>query len=157
MLNKCRICTILFDGDCFLSSDDIQSCPSAWQEESDNIHLDLLNRWIRFSHVNKGLRHSVEVDDGWQQPIFSPIDLCISGRFCGLHRNADELLQQGAEPILDFHRQSAVLCDVHNSDFMRIFHFVSRFQHDRCGQHYIFIMWILGHLRRSVSAKPFAR
>lgn len=57
-----RLSTLLRCGCSVLQCHDLQSCSQAREEEPTDIHIDLLNRWIRFRDVSESVRYSSEID-----------------------------------------------------------------------------------------------
>lgn len=55
-----RVSPLLCRSGSLLKHHDLQSCTETWQEESSDIYLDLLDRWISHSYVGKGLRHCLK-------------------------------------------------------------------------------------------------
>lgn len=82
---------------------DIPSGASVWEEESSDLHLDLLNSWLRLRHVGESFRYCAETYHRRQQPIHPCLDLRLPHRYRFLHSHANELHQQGIESILNIH------------------------------------------------------
>lgn len=78
---------------------DIQNCAEVWEEKPSDLPIDLLYRWRSLCHVCQGVWNCCEVDPGWQQPVHTSIDLCLHYLVLRLHHDADELFQQGSEPV----------------------------------------------------------
>lgn len=81
--------------------DDLPCRTIIWEEESSNLHLDLLHRWLRLRHVRKGFRNCLETQPRRAQPVQSCVDICFPHRHGFLHSHTDELFQQGLERVLD--------------------------------------------------------
>jgi len=87
----------------FLHHHDLQGCSQARPQEPSDIPVYLLDLRIRFYHGHQGLRYRSEDDLRGEQPVHTPLDLRFHYHDCRLHYDADELLQQGLEPVLHEH------------------------------------------------------
>jgi hypothetical protein len=94
-----RVPNLLPDRRCIRCGYDISSGPKVWEEESSYLLVDLLNSWLGLRYVGEGIWNCCEVDFGGQEPVHAPIDICVHHLNCGLYFDADELFQQGPEPI----------------------------------------------------------
>lgn len=83
-----------------LDRHDLPSRTVVRKEEPAHLHFDLLDCWLRLGHVCQGIRYCLEAHIGRSQPIHSALDLRLCHRHWILHFNADELFQQGIEPVL---------------------------------------------------------
>lgn len=155
--NPRRIYAILSSCNRLLNRHDLQSCTNVWQEKPSDIHLDLLDCGIDLSHVGQSLWNRAEADYGWQQSIHTPFDVGLCDRHSGVHSNSDELLQQGSQPILDFHRQSAILCYIYDRYAVRFLYPLSWLQHLGRDQHTITPLRISGHIHRCLFVEPLER
>ena len=61
-----RFPPLLYSRGCFRLLHDIQGWAEIWEEEPLDLHIDLLDRRISFSHVRESFRHCFEIDLGWQ-------------------------------------------------------------------------------------------
>jgi len=82
---------------------DLQGRSQAWKEKSAHIYIDLFDGWICFSDVGQGFWYRPEVDTQRQQSTYTSIDLRLRHRYHLLHTDANELFQQGSQPILNFY------------------------------------------------------
>lgn len=80
---------------------DLPDRTKIWTKKPHDIHLHLLYRRLRFSHVCESIRNSVEALTERQQPIFASVDLRFRHRGHRLHIDSDELLQQGFKPVFN--------------------------------------------------------
>lgn len=55
-----RFLVILCSGGHFLDGHDLPGRPSPRKEEPTDLHLHLLDRWLRFCHVYQSVRHCFE-------------------------------------------------------------------------------------------------
>jgi hypothetical protein len=81
--------------------DDLQGCPGLRQEEPSCLPGNLLPGRLCVRHVRQGLRHRAEAHLCREQPVLASLYLRLHDRHGGLHLDADELLQQGTQPIPD--------------------------------------------------------
>lgn len=81
---------------------DIPGCACIRKKEPPGFPVDLLNRWIRVRHVSQGDWDCGEINSSWQQPVHAPFDIRLHYIDSSLHSDADELLQQGSEPVSYF-------------------------------------------------------
>ena len=98
---RCSISSLLPGRGNFLKCNDLQGCSKARQEKPTDLYLNLLNRWIRHSHVSESLRHCLETHDPREKPVYSSVNLRLCDCHCCLYINADELFQQSSEPIFN--------------------------------------------------------
>jgi len=154
---RCRLRNLLSGGHSLLDCHDLQGGASVRQEEPTHLYFDMLDGGINIGHVGQGIRHRLEADICWKQSVFASIDLCVHDCDDSLHLDADELLQQGFEPVRDFNRESSVLCHLYPRHVVRFFYPVPWVQHYRCRQHDFAPVRILGHFCRCLSAQPLPR
>jgi hypothetical protein len=94
-----RLSAVLLRSGSFCNRYDISSCAQVWEEEPSCLLVDLLYCRRSFCHVRQSFRNFCEIDYGRKEPIYTPIDLRVHHLDHSLHLDADELSQQGFEPI----------------------------------------------------------
>ena len=103
LLTLFRIPFLLSCGCHFLNRHDLPGSTGIRKEKPPHLHLDLLDRWLRLRHVGQSLWHCLETYPRRQQPVHSTLHLRLCHRYGILHPDADELFQQGIEPIFNVH------------------------------------------------------
>jgi hypothetical protein len=94
-----RVPPLLPDGRCIRRGHDISSRPQIRKEESPDLLIHLLNSRICFCHVGQGFWNCCETDSGGQQSVHTSINICVRHLNRSLYSDADELFQQGFEPV----------------------------------------------------------
>ena len=82
-----------------LGRHDLQGVTRVRQEEPAGVHLHLQHGGVVDGAQLQGVRDCPEIDVCGHEPVHLPQHLCVPDRHGGVHPNADELLQQGAEPV----------------------------------------------------------
>ena len=152
-----RLHSVLPHGDCVFFSHDLPSSAQVRKKEPLDLYLDLLNSRFSISDVSEGIRHRSQTHFQWQQPVDTPIHLCICHHHRRLHPYSDELHQQSPLGFLDLDRQSDILCDIHHSHIMRVVHPFQRFQYCGFCQYYLSIVWVPDHFYRGLPTQSFSR
>lgn len=92
-----------------------------------------------------------------QEPIHASFHLCVYNHDCRLHHDPDELLQQGAQPVLHQHRQPSLLCHLHNMHTCCLFPVVPGLQHNIRRKHNFSPLWFPHHLLRRIPPQSLSR
>lgn len=87
-----RLPVLLSGSGHLLDRDDLPDSSGVWEEEPAHLHLDLLDRRLRFGHVRQGIWHCRQTDPGREQPVHACLDVCLCHRHWVLHPDPDELL-----------------------------------------------------------------
>ena len=88
-----RISVLLYRRCRLLNCHDIPHCTKIREEEPSHLYLYLLDCRFRVGHVRQSLWNCAKTDVEQQQPIHTPIYLCVCDCNRRLHFNTDELFQ----------------------------------------------------------------
>lgn len=106
-----RLSPLLLDGHSVRECYDLQSRADLWKEESSYLYLYLLDRRLCIGHVSQGFWNCSQAHPSRKQPVHTSFDLRIRHFSSSLHFDADELLQQGPQPISNLHVSSVARSD----------------------------------------------
>ena len=88
-----RVPPVLPNGCGFCCGDDIPRCAQIREEESTDLHLDLLNRRRSVCYVCQSVRYCGKIDSVGEESVHASFDLCLHYIDVGLHFDPDELSQ----------------------------------------------------------------
>ena len=94
-----RLLTVLLIRSNLCKRYDIPDCAKVWKKKPSDLHLDMLYCRLGLGHVCQGLWYSTQINAGWQQSIYASFYIRLYNCSRGLYFDANELLQQGLEPI----------------------------------------------------------
>ena len=169
MLTLHRVSFLLRRGWHLCDYHDLPSRTTTWTEESACLPLNMLDRRLNICHGSQSLWNCAQAHAERRKPVQISFDVCLHHCRGGLHLDANELLQQSIEPILDqyvslmaFRAQPdtdwdkckpPLLCYFYHSDDPGIVHTVHGIQHHGRRQYAITVVRIFDHLHRSVFAQ----
>jgi hypothetical protein len=103
LTRRCRLPLLLLLRRRLLHFHDLQDRAQVRPQEPPRLRLHLLHHGLRLHHVHQGVRPGAQDDVRREQPVYTPFDIRLRHHNRRMHPDANELPEQGPEPVLDQH------------------------------------------------------